>query len=382
MRLGIDATGIYEEKTGMEHYLVNFVNNILAIDSQNDYFIYCKRQHRDEFFLTNQNATLRTFNFKNRKIFQQTRLPHAAKADNLDFIFFPASTASIFPPCKALVTIHDIFPFVIPDHSPTYHRLSILSDVNFYYWKYVMERACHVSERIITVSQSTKNDIQRFFSLPSNKIEVIYPGVSQEFETVNDASRLGQFRIKYGLPKPYILCAGTSPQKNLKGSIRAFELIRQRGFDLQLVIIGNKAVIGTSDQQIIDECRVKKDLVFTGYFPQADLTLLYNSAELLLFPSFYEGFGLPVLEAFACGIPVITSRLSSLPEVAGEAAILVDPFDHQQIALHMEQILSNSCLKRALVDKGLKQVKNFNWLGSARRFVSLLRHLDGGSARE
>ncbi len=376
MKIGIDATGVLGLKTGIEYYIINITKHLLKIDKQNNYTIYCRNEIPSEFETQNQNTTFKILKFRNRKIFQQTRFPIINASDKIELMFFPGNSFSLFCPCKFLLTIHDIFPYVISDYLPKYNNDARIDRMNTYYWKWMSRWGCSKSEKVIAVSESTKNDIIRIFSENPAKISVIHEAVAESFYSVRDKKCLDTFKKKYNLPEKYILCVGTGTHKNIQGSIKAFRTLKQKKHStLKLIITGATSNIRNEVFDWIKAKKMQDEVILWGYFPAEDLNLLFNAAELLLFPSFYEGFGLPVLEAFACGLPIIASKVSALPEIAGDAAILLDPHNNEEISFQLERVLSDQKLRKSMISKGFLQVARFTWENSAQKTSALINEI-------
>jgi glycosyltransferase involved in cell wall biosynthesis len=236
--------------------------------------------------------------------------------------------------------------------------------------------ACKRMDHIIAVSKSTKRDIVDIFKIPANSVSVVHEGVDTScFNTDRDGRDLSDFRKTYNLPERYILCVGTHAYKNIEGAIRAFQTIHGRDNDIHLVVAGKKGYLGRHVPELVNTLHLGANILFTDFFPDKDLKYLYQGAEVFLFPSFYEGFGLPVLEAFACGIPVVTSNKGSLPEVAGDAALLVDPADPQDIANGVLRFLNDRGFRDAQIQKGFEQLKRFSWKKAASRTLDVFREV-------
>lgn len=386
MRIGIDATGVQGikegEQSGLTTYTVHIVKNLIEMDNDNKYYIYCRNEVPHQLITVSSSVIFRVFKSKNRKLLQQIRLPIAALFDRLDLMFFPYHSASIFCPCNGIVTIHDLHPFVVPErftkiHSVQIHGSTVRSMINSVYWKKILKIASHKMDRVIAVSHATKRDMENIFHIPSEKIDMVHEGVDKEYFNLDSNGKdLVLFRKKYNLSERYILCVGTHAYKNIEGSLKAFSIIKKKITDpLKLVIAGNKQTLGTELFQIVKKLNLESQIIFTDFFPDEDLKYLYQCAELLLFPSFYEGFGLPVLEAFACGTPVVTSTAGSLPEVAGEAGLLVDPTDPEEIASSVFKLLTDDDFRDKKRQQGLKQVEKFSWEEAARMTLDIFEKM-------
>jgi len=255
-----------------------------------------------------------------------------------------------------VLTVNDVRFLHLPE---TYTRSRLMFLRQFV--PYSLRRAT----RIITISGNTKDDLVRYFGISEGKVDVVYIPVDHGFGQVRDLKKLESVREKYGLPERYILYVGhLEPRKNLRRLIQAFSQL-QIHVSYHLVILG-KASFGFEEifrQANQSDCASK--VVFTGYVEDSDMAAVYTLADLLVFPSLHEGFGIPVLEAMACGTPVVTSNVSALPEIAGDAAVLVDPYDVSAIAMGISNVLSNSQVYQELVEKGLHRVTHFDTEQSA-----------------
>lgn len=265
-----------------------------------------------------------------------------------------------------VVTVHDLAIFKKPD---TYQQSRAM------YWRKLFRLAVERSACTIAISQQTKNDIVELMNVSPDKIRVIYNGVESRFQPIADINYLAQIANKYRLPDKFLLFVGTfSPRKNISGILRSFSVLKKR-FRLphRLVMVGEKGWLYRSDLEFVNSLGLEQDVIFPGYVADEDLPGVYNLADVLLFPSLYEGFGLPVLEAMACGTPVVTSNMSALPEVAGPAGLLVDPYDQEEIASGAYRLLSDKALSSELIRAGLDWSKNFSWDKTAREMLTVFQ---------
>ncbi len=376
MRIGIDATSVWGLGdgllNGMIAYTAQLTKNLVTSDRENSYFVYCRGEIPEIFADCAGSATFIPLSSSNRKLLMQWTLPRAAKNDGIDVLFFPYNSAALFSSIPWVVTIHDLHPFVVTDrfkriHDSTSGRKGISSQFNQAYWKWILRQSCARSTRVIAVSQKTKSDIVEIFGTRPDKIDVVHEAADHDRFNMNpdSVSRL-EFLERYDLPDRYILVVGTHAYKNIEGILSAYRHAVSKGLmDVGLVIAGNKAWLGTDDVELIATGAGASRIVLTGFFPDADLKYLYQFADLFLFPSFYEGFGLPILEAFSCGTPVITSNTGAMPEVAGEAAILVDPNNHVAIAEQLITVLNDAELRKNLANAGRDRARDFSWSKAA-----------------
>lgn len=271
---------------------------------------------------------------------------------------------------KVITTIHDMTHELYPETMNKRNLKRIKNDIN-----YSIDRA----DKIITVSESSKNDIIKFLNVDESKIEIVSNGVDYEkfnkFYTEDIKLRV---RNKYNLPQNYILYMGTlEPRKNIDSIVEAFSLLKKKkDFDnMKLVIAGKKGWLFENIFDLVNKLDLKEQVIFTDYVDERDKPIIYNIAKLFVFPSIYEGFGIPVLEAMASSVPVITSNVSSLPEVAGDAAVLVNPKDIEDITKNMIEILSNNDFKNELVRKGHIQAQKFTWEDSAEKLYNVYKEV-------
>ncbi|NRT37500.1 glycosyltransferase involved in cell wall biosynthesis [Clostridium beijerinckii] len=273
---------------------------------------------------------------------------------------------------KVITTIHDMTYELYPETMDKRNLKRIKNDI-----QYSVNRA----DKIITVSESSKNDIIKFLSVDEAKIDVVYNGVEYDkFNKSYSEDEKSKIRVKYTLPKNYILYMGTlEPRKNIESIIEAFSLFKKENTvsnqNTKLVIAGKKGWLFENIFNLVNKLSLKDDVIFTDYIDENDKSIIYNMASLFVFPSLYEGFGIPVLEAMASSVPVITSNVSSLSEVAGDAAILVEPKDIKSIAKYMSKVLADKKLRNNLIREGHEQAKKFTWESSAKKLVNIYRDL-------
>lgn len=341
---------------GTGQYTYHLINSLAKIDRTNEYIII-KNRFSPLNNLRNENIQYISFRFKSRikrVLLENILLPRIVTMRGVDLFHSPFFTIPFSISVPAVVTIHDMVFYKFPETIDRLRRIYLRLAVHYSILK---------SRRIIAISRSTKKDILYNFSIPDEKIDVVHLAAAPAFKPVTDKNLLWLTCKKYEIEQPFILCVGTlEPRKNLVRLIQAYSLLKKdRRIMHKLAIVGKK---GWYYKQIFSEVRrlsLHEDVIFTGYVPDEDLVHLYNGAELFMFPSLYEGFGLPALEAMACGCPVITSNVSSLPEVAGDAAILINPYNVKALTEAMFEVLTDDKLRECLIDKGLERAKMFSW---------------------
>lgn len=296
----------------------------------------------------------------------QFQIAHNARKLDLDLVhdptgIFPLSLAG----CKKVVTIHDVFPFVTPQTSTALEKLV------YCLW---LPLALRQADAIITISQHSKKDIIRYLPFTKEKIIVIPNGKNPAYQPL-PVEHVQPVLEKLTIPTPYILYVGSlEPRKNLLRLLQAYACLRQEVTPWHLVIVGAKNFWKNAPVvETVENLGLKPWVHFTGFVEEEDLPALYNGADLFVFPSLYEGFGLPPLEAMACGTPVVTSNTSSLPEVVGDAAIMVDPYDVDAISEAMARVLSDPALAEDLRQRGLLQAEQFSWQKMAEETIEVYK---------
>lgn len=363
-RIAIDAHMVGSRETGNETYVRNLVQGLAQLPGREDYRLYLAEASAAG------EALARQVGFPWRRLTPGTpwlrvplTMPLAAAQDRLDLLHVNYHAPPVCP-CPVIVTIHDLaFHFFPSAFSP--RDLIILS--------LLVPLSARRARWVIAVSEHTRQDLIRVYNLPPTKIKVTYEAANASFRPVQDPILLSRIRASYRIAGPYILGVGNlQPRKNLPRLIAAFaRLRREQAIPHQLVLVGQKAWRNHTITAAIASAGVQEEVILTGYVPDDDLPLLYSGADLFVYPSLYEGFGLPVLEAMACGTPVVTSRTSSLPEVAGDAAWLVDPLDTEELVQAIGELLSDPGKREELRQRGLARSRTFSWLETARQSRAL-----------
>ncbi|WP_198134494.1 glycosyltransferase family 4 protein [Geotalea uraniireducens] len=293
------------------------------------------------------------------------------KIANAD-IFFGTNFRGVFTgSAKTVLTIHDMAHEYFPD---------AVDEVNIGYLKNELPQAAKKAHLLIADSENTKKDIMRFLDVPEEKVRVIYLGVDEGFKPLPDPDLQATVRDRYRLPSRFILFVGTvQPRKNLDGLMRAYaQLCARPDFSHTLVIAGGSGWKNEGLKELIRTLGLGEKVHFTGYVDETDLPVIYNLADLFVFPSFYEGFGLPLLEAMACGVPVVSSNASCLPEVAGDSALLVYPHSVEDIAAGIARLLGDEALRRTCIERGRERAKLFTWEKCARETLDVFRTITAG----
>lgn len=359
MRIAIDARKLRD--FGIGTYIRNLVEQLARLDKATEYVLLLPPA--DIEFATGLGENFRGVAEAARpySLSEQVRIPLALARDRVHLLHEPHYVLPPATRCRAVVTIHDCIHLMFPQYLP--NRLAP------YYARAAMWSATRQADRILTVSEASKRDILRFFNVAPERVEVIYNALDARFSEPPDEAHMERVRQRYQLDHPYVLYVGNiKPHKNLERLIAAFARARQTGpDDLKLLVIGDELSRYPALRQAVHRHKLDKHVRFLGFQPAATLIAFYRLARGFVFPSLYEGFGLPPLEAMACGTPVVTSNLSSLPEVAGGAAVLVDPYDVDAIADGISRVVTDEALRTDLIAKGHARVRDFSWEHAARR---------------
>jgi len=369
MRIAFNAQLLSAPRFGIWTYVFNLLNGLHELDTANDYTVFSSSDKTD-IFKSRFNVIRSSFDTSapyTRILWEHLAMPFILNRNDIDIFHNPDHVLPILPvKAKKIITVHDLSFYKFPGTFPFMKRN---------YKRVLTPRSVRLADKIIAVSSSTKEDIVELFGIDRKKIEVVHIGVSEEFTKIEDADALERSRKKLGLPEKFVLYLGTiEKRKNLERLIDAFVLASRRGgFPHKLVIAGKKGWLYKGLLKKIDDNGLKDGVILASDIKQSDLPILYNLAELFIYPSIYEGFGLPVLEAMACGTPVITSNTSSLPEVAGDAAVLVDPYNIEEIAHNISKLLYDKELCKTMSGKGIERAKSFTWERCARNTVEVYK---------
>ena len=367
MRVAIDARKLHDYGIG------TYVRNLLAeLARQNDdaeYVLLCAPPdvgHLRELGPRFRPVADRSGNYSVR---EQLSVPRALVRERVDLFHAPHYVVSPFTTCPYVVTIHDCIHLRFPQYLP--------NRAAHHYARVMMRMSARRARRVLTVSQASKDDILYYLKVPAAKVEVIYNALDERLAVVPTPDDVDRVRQRFLLTSPFILYAGNiKPHKNVDRLIEAYSMMRQRGIqDVKLLIIGDEISKYPNLRRLVHRFQLHQQVRFLGFVPDATLAVLYRLAAVFVFPSLYEGFGLPPLEAMAAGTPVITSNVSSLPEVVGDAALLIDPMDAGAIADAMARVLEQPELRADLIRRGHERLKAFSWERSVARIRDVYAEL-------
>jgi glycosyltransferase involved in cell wall biosynthesis len=354
-RIAIDARKWRDY--GIGTYVRNLVRHLARIDSETTYYLLCHgadvptlRDLAGNFVPVVDESGGYSFG-------EHVTIPWKLRQLGVDLLHEPHYVLPLLTPCRSVVTIHDCIHLLFPQYLPNAFALS--------YARFMMGRAIRKSAVVFTVSEASRQDILRFYpEADEERVQVVPNAIDPNLIANPGEEEIERVRERYQIRGRFVLYAGNiKPHKNLDRLIAAFGLLKQLPIfqDLKLLIIGDDIHKYGSLRRAVESAGVRQDVRFFGFVPDRTLAALYRLASVFAFPSLYEGFGLPPLEAMACGAPVVTSKISSLPEVVGDAALLVDPYNTEEIADAIARVLEDDTLRMDLIEKGHERARAFSW---------------------
>ena len=376
MKIGIEGQRLFREKKhGMDMVALELINNLQKIDNKNEYVIFVKPDVDRDCMHETANFKIVEIAGNSFPIWEQFSLPRAAKKEACDILHCTSNTAPIYTKIPLMITLHDIIYLesisILKKGGTTYQKIGNM------YRRFVVPKNVKKSERIITVSNFEKDRIRNFFGYPENDktLVAVYNGVSEYFKIIDDKEELDRVKKLYNLPDEFLFFLGnTDPKKNTPGTLKAYsEFIKNSDRKIPLVMLDFGSDYLNKMLGDIDDPDLKKHIQLTGYIKNTDLPAIYNQCAVFLYPSLRESFGIPPLEAMRCGAPVISSNTSSMPEVAGGAAHIVDPFNPSEIAKGIKKIISDDKYRNTLIEKGLVHSTKFSWKKMAENVLELYK---------
>ncbi len=379
MKIGIEGQRLFRKKKhGMDMVALELIRNLQEIDKENEYFIFIKPDEDDSVLKETPNFKIVKLEGGFYPLWEQFALPKAAKEFGCQILHCTSNTAPINCKIPLVVTLHDIIYMesnylkILTGSATPYQKFGNA------YRKLVVPRVIKMSQKIITVSHFEKNRIGEFFGMKGDsRLTAVYNGVSEHFKPVTDESELKRVKEKYHLPDHFFFFLGnTDPKKNTKGTLKAFsDFLKQTNTDYKLVMLDyDRSELEKILEEIGDKNLIEK-IVLTGYVINTDLPAIYCQCKVFLYPSLRESFGIPMLEAMACGVPVITSNTSSMPEVAGTAAYIIDPFKPEEITSALIMLEKDQALRKKLIEAGFNQAAKFSWKAMAQSVLEIYREI-------
>ena len=369
MRIGVMLRA-FDEKGGIGVYTRNVVQELLNIDQKNQYILFYQNNRNLGSFASFSNVTERVVRGSNRIFWDQIAIPYNCWREKIDVIFHPKFTAPLLAPCKAVMVVHGADWFM-PDQAQYYSRF------NVQYMRAFMPLYFKKCSVVISVSQLTTDNFNQVFKLPPGKIQTVYFAPARHFERVTDPHRLQLVKARYNLPDKFVLTLTKRKgdgRKNLGQVFKAYARYHDQATMPYKLVIGGKDCHLFRDEYGVPEDGYGGDIHFPGWIEQEDLPAIYSMANLYLYPSNLEAFPIPLTEAMACGTPIVTSNANGLREIAGDAAILVDPNNTEAISDAIYQVLSDAKLQTTLSKKGLARSTKFTWGKCARKTLGILEN--------
>ena len=374
MRIGINALYLLPGKVGgSEVYLRNLVRCIARVAPENEYLLYVNKESAGliggvgvEVVRCNVRAESRPM----RILYEQTALPILARRHRLDALLSAGMTAPFFCPVTSVLTVYDLQHINEPQNFNRWYLLFL---------KTIIALSAKSASAVLTLSEKSRRDIVRFYGLSPERVAVTYLAADRAVFYRRTEDEIAALKTKYGLPPEFILYIASSlPHKNYERLLSAFVEIKRRRPDIKLALIGARDYGHETIKARLASLGLNEDVVFLGWLPFEDIPAIYSAASLFVFPSLHEGFGIPVLEAFASGVPVVCSKIEPLDEVAGDAALFIDPLSVEAIAEGILKVLGDRQLRDKLVAKGLKRAGEFSWERMASQTLSFIERAQKG----
>ena len=370
MRIGIMLRAI-GEKGGVGVYTRNIAKELLRLDQRNEYILFYANPSDLGLFSNHQNVTERWLKATNKACWDQVSVPLACQQERIDLIFHPKFTLPLFAQCKAVMTVHGA-DWLIPEQARFYSYWDVK------YMRLMLPLYIRKASAVISVSQETTDHFTQILRLPADKVQTIYFAPARHFRRITDPETLQQVKTRYSLPDRFILTLTKqrgAGRKNLGQVFQAYARYRDKTKSPHKLVVGGKDCHLYREEYAIPPDGYGQDISFPGWIDQADMPAVLSLASLYLYPSNLEAFPIPLTEAMACGTPILTSNVNGLKEIAGDAAMLVDPNDTDSIASGIAQILSDSELQDALARRGLERSYLFSWDLCARKTLALLEDI-------
>ena len=380
LRIGLNSQKLLSMNTGVGNYTYNLVRNLLAVDRENRYCLFFFNEFTDGKNLFSSSVApyrVEQSGYSTRRntpriLWEQLMLPRRARACKVDVFHYIDHTLSLIrKPCPTVITVHDLAFFRVPEMYNLSRR---------FYKQFVSQRSIRRANRVITISEFTRREILELTGVDGDRVEVIPYGISSIFRPLPAEGEVEAYRVRAGLPDKFVLFVGTlQPRKNVDGLVRAFHQARRKAaFPHKLVLCGGRGWLYDEIFDLIKRLGLTDHVRYMDSVPHEELPVVYNLADLFVYPSWFEGFGLPPLEAMACGTPVICSSATSLPEVVGDAGITIPPSDIDGLADAIARVLDDGELAAGMSRAGLERARRFSWEENARRTIDVYQRIARG----
>ncbi len=367
MRIGMDISALVKEAAGIGQWILNVIENMMKLDRENDYFLFTYDEVKLPFPLA-PNWQITDYGGPDHKqLHYLTKLPGILKKMNIDMFI---GTRHYLPPFNKKITyvaiVHDLIPLYMPELFTDEHKLR---------FKVFTDICKYQADKVVAVSEATKKDVIKYMKIPEPNIRVVYEGANPMLTSEKDPEGIAAAMAKYHIDSDYILCLSTvEPRKNMLRTIQAYEqcVLSDPQLPYKLVIVGGKGWNNGEIYDYVQAHRLQPYVIFTGYVTEEEKRNIYANATLFIYASLCEGFGIPILEAMQSGVPVITSNTSSMPEVAGDAGVLIDPYSTEQLKEAILSVLKDPQKRREMSRKGLEQAARFSWEKCAREILEFI----------
>lgn len=370
MRIAINTTSA--NYGGGVTYLKHLIRHLAIINNNNDYIILTTVQNKEIWEVEGKNIFIKSLKLPSvslylRLFWEQFILPFYLKREKIDLLFSPANIMPMFSPCKNVVTIQHLTNFQFPNAFPFLKRKAI---------SFLMRISCHRANAIIAISRYTKEDLTKHIDIPKQKIRIIYHGVDSFFKPIKKEVAKKKVEGLLGVNAYYVLSVSSGVHRNIIGAIKAFKMIANNfKKPLKFINLGLKGSDWRKTRAEIKKLGLENDVILARYIPHEQMNLLYSGAEILLSPTFGDSFSLPLVEAMACGCPIVTSNNTAPSEIIGNAGIKVDPYNVNEIANAGYRVITDLEFKDELIKKGLKRAKEFSWEKTARETLRVFEEV-------
>lgn len=371
MRIGIDATSLPPQPVGAGNYIIQLIRALSALEPEDEYVIFAQKRGRALIDL----PTSKRFHWQVvedmtpaiRLMWEQTVLPRLSSKAKIDVLHSLHYTRPLWLDCASVVTFHDMTFFLYPHLHTRSKRI---------FFPLATRLSARKAKAIIADSENTRQDIIRVLGVPEDKVFKVLLGVDPSFRPIKDSALKKRIGEHYHLPDKFILYLGmVEPRKNLPLLVRAYKELVERGSEHHLVVAGRFGWMYEDILRLVEQFGLKNRVHFTGYISQNDLPVIYNLARVFVYPTLYEGFGLPPLEAMACGVPVITTNVASLPEIVDDAGVLIEPDDQEALVNALERVLNDREISAELATKGPVRAAEFTWERTARQTLKVYQQV-------
>lgn len=365
MRVGIDARLVYYSKAGIGQYIIHLAKGLENLNLVDDQFLLLQSRKDNTRIVNNHNFSHATLWTPSHHRLEQPALRFEVGKLGLDLLHSPDFIPPLKRSYKSIITVHDLAFLLYPQF--------MTKESARYYGQ--IDQAVKNTDHIIAVSEATKQDLVKLLGVPHRKISVIYEGVNPAYYQTEKTETHTFVKEKFGLDPGFLFFISTiEPRKNIPTLLKGFKWLKDHHQRPEkLVLAGSRGWLFEEVDDTIKQLNLENDVILLGRVNDSAVKYLYNAASMLVYPSFYEGFGLPPLEAMNCGTPVIASKIKVMPEVVGDAALLIDPLDDEAIGVAMNRLLTDETLRQELIAKGLKRASKFSWAQAAKETLAVYR---------